>query len=67
MGDVVILLGILMYKASLSPLFVRILGVQGVWYGMTVTVIDVHLTVVKGRTFRVPALYMNIVMARVIP
>ena len=34
---------------------------------MTVTVIDVHLTVVKGRTFRVPALYMNIVMARVIP
>lgn len=35
-GVVVILLGILMYKRSLSHFYVRLLGSWGFWHGMTV-------------------------------
>jgi hypothetical protein len=48
MGAVVFLMGMLMYKHFLSPLSVRLLKAHGVWYGMTVTVTDVHLIVARG-------------------
>jgi len=45
---VVFLLSMLMYKPFLSPLSVRLLGAPRVLYGMTVTIIDVHLPVARG-------------------
>jgi hypothetical protein len=66
-GDVVILMGILMYKSSFSPLFVMILGVRGVLHGMTVMVTGIHLRVVKRSMFGVPAIYMGITMAQANP
>jgi len=63
MGSVIILTIMLMYKPSFTPWSIRLLGARGVWHGMMVTVIGVHLTVARKRTFGVPTLYMGITMA----
>jgi hypothetical protein len=67
MEAIEILLGILMCKPSLSPLFVGRLGARGVWRGTITTITSVHPTVVKGSIFEVPALCMGFAMARATP
>lgn len=67
MGEVDILLGMLKYKLSLISLFVWLLGAQGIWHGITTTIIDVHPTVGRGSTFRVSVLCMDITMAQTTP
>ena len=67
MGVVAILMSMLIYKSSLSPLFVWLLGARGVSHGMMVTINGVHLTVARWRMFGVSIMYMSIIMARGTP
>lgn len=67
MRVVVILLGIFIYRPSLSPLSVRLLGAYRVWYGTTVIVIGVLLMIARKSTIDIPALYMSIIMAQTTP
>jgi hypothetical protein len=55
-GVVVIILGMLMCRPSLSLLYVRLLGARGVWHGTIIMIIGVHLMVGRINTFGVPAL-----------
>ena len=64
MGAIVIPLSILMYKLSLRPLSIRLLGARRVWHGMTVTIISVHLTFARGSTSGILTLYMGIAMVQ---